>query len=45
MIEEVPFKCLLDVTFWTVLPGDILRNPIKSLRWRIFAKIVKDFSR
>ena len=33
MIEEMSFKCLLDVPFWIVLPRDIFRNPIKSLRW------------
>ena len=42
MIEEMSFKCVLDV-FWTVLSIDVFRNPIKSLWWSIFAKIVNDF--
>ena len=29
--------------FLTVLPRDLFRNPIKSLWWSVFAKIVKDF--
>ena len=42
MIEEMSFKYLLYV-FWTVLPRNVFRNPIKSLWWSIFAKIVKNF--
>ena len=42
MIEEMSFKCVLDV-FWTVLSIDVFRNPSKSLWWSIFAKIVNDF--
>ena len=45
MIEEMVLKCLLDVPFWTldvtfwiVLPRDIFRNPIKSLRWSTFCE-------
>ena len=30
-------KYLLDV-FWTVLPKNVLGNPIKSLWWSIFCK-------
>ena len=29
--------------FLTVLPRDVFRNPINSLWWSIFTKIVKDF--
>ena len=43
MIEEMFFKCLLDV-FWPVLPRDIFRNPIKSLWWSIFCKHSLQFS-
>ena len=39
---EMSSKCLLDV-FWPVLPRNIFRNPIKSLWWSIFAKIVNYF--
>ena len=36
------FKCLLNV-FWTLLLRDVFRNPIKSLWWSIFAKMVEYF--
>ena len=42
MIEEMSFKCLLDI-FWTVLPKDVFRNPIKSLWWSFFCKDIKQF--
>ena len=35
---EMSFKYLLDVPSWTVLPRDVFRNPIKSLRWGIFCE-------
>ena len=38
MIGEMSFRCLLDVLFWTVLPRDVLTNPVKSLRWSIFCE-------
>ena len=37
MIEDMSFKCFLDV-FWSVLPRDIFRNPIKSLWWSNFCE-------
>ena len=40
MIREVSFyKCLF---FFTVLPRNVFRNPVKSLWWSIFAKIAND---
>ena len=41
MIEEMSFKCLLDVPLWIVLPRDVFRNPIKTEAY--FAKIVNNF--
>ena len=43
-MNDMSFKCLLGVSFWTVLPRDVFSNSIKILWWSIFAKIVNDFS-
>ena len=40
MIGEISFKCQF---FLTVMSRDVFRNPIKSLWWNVFAKIVNDF--
>ena len=42
MIEEMSFKCLLDV-FWPMLPREVFRNPIKSLWWSNFCEHSNDF--
>ena len=37
-VEDMSFKCLLDVPFWIVLARDVFRSLIKSLRWSIFCE-------
>ena len=40
MTEKMSNKYRLNVPFWTVLPIDVFRNPIKSLKVEIFERFL-----